>query len=484
MLVAAALALTAWSQPIESLILEREFAVEVGSALLRLRVTYPQVMTAGCNYAVNVSLEVVDMGDQDYVELRYISVELSGTSIASSQVFRERGRVEGVLAEKTFQLVVVDPSLREVKGGDEERFDLKVVVTLFSESGDGGESSVEYAATLPVYVYSPPVYLAVDLDAPEEVREDESFRVTVRVCNVGNYSVVESGVRIYGPVEVEGADLKLLGGIEPGESREASFIVKAEERGDVILSAEVWALNAAGFNHTESESIVVSVKGVPRLELYANASSGRVKLYGWLSPTRPLTTISIQEERGGEWVTVASVSVDHSGYFEYTVERPGIGLHRYRALWPGDQDYSTVESRVVSVSVDRVASSIILSPSSTIVEEGAQVTLRGSIEPAVSGTIYIFRDCGEGWAPAGYVTPSSGEFEVAVDVEGSVGAVCRFKAVWQGRGEVLGSESNVVEVKVKARRILGEPLVLWGLGAVALLVVVWLVVRLARSRRV
>ena len=482
-LAIAALALVAHPQPTPPLTLEREFAVEAGSALLRLRVTYPQVMTAGGNYTVGVSLKIVDMGDQDYVELRYVSVEVDGTSIASSEVLRERRSTEGVLVEKSFSLVVVDPSLREIKGGEERRFDFKVTVRLFTEDGDGRESSVEHTVTLPVYIYSPPVYLAVDLETPEEVKEDESFTVTVKVSNVGSHWVVESGVKIYGPMEVEGADFKLLGEIEPGGSKEASFLVKAEDKGEIVVSAEVWALNAAGFNHTESASVLVRVKGVPKLELYANTSSGRVRLYGWLSPTRPFASVSIQEERGGEWVTVASVSVDSSGYFEYVIERPSLGLHRYRAVWPGDRDYAPVKSEEITISVDKIASSIILSSSSTTVEKGAQVTLRGSIEPAVSETIYIFRNCGEGWAPVGYVTPREGEFEAAVDVEGEVGAVCKFKAVWQGKEDILGSESNVVEVKIKSGREANLEVAMWVLGVLAVVVVVFLVVRFARSKR-
>ena len=470
------------AQPIPPLTLEREFAVEVGSALLRLKITYPQVMTAGGNYTDKVLVSVVDMGSEDYVELRYVSVEVSGTSIASSRVVKEKRGTEGVLAEEVFSLVIVDPSLSDVKAGDEEKYDLKVTVKLFSENEDEVESKAEYTATLPVYIYSPPVYLEVDLEAPSEVREDEWFTVTVRVRNAGSYRIVESGVRIYGPVDVEGADFDLLGAIGPGESREASFKVKADDKGEVILSAEVWALNLAGYNCTETTDVVVNVKGVPKLELYGNVSEGRVKLYGWLFPSRPFTSVVIEEDRGG-WVSIASVSVDSTGYFEYVVEKPSLGTHRYRAMWPGDEDYSPVKSPVVTVLVDKVASSIILSASQTAVEKGGEVTLKGTITPPVTGPIYIFRDCGEGWVSAGYTSPSDGVFEVNVGVEGEVGAVCKFKAVWQGEEDILGSESNVVEVKIKSGRSANLEVAMWVLGVIAVIVVIFLVVRFARSKR-
>ncbi len=435
----------------QSLLIKREFAVEVGTALISLETTYPQILTAGEIYNVTVNVRVIDLGDEKYVELRYIYIELEGTSIASSRVIKRSRSSKGMLAEEIFTLLICDPAFSEIKGGEKKRYDLKVTIGLFSENKDGEKSSVEYSTRLPVYVYSPPVYLEIDIVAPSTVIEKENFTVMISIKNIGDYNITESGVRIQGPIVVYGADMQLLGQLAPDEGKQALFTVKAEEKGEIIITAVVWAINPAGFNLTRSRDVVVKVKGMPKLELYANTTQGRLKLYGWLIPSRPFTTIILQEKQDDEWISIASIPIDPSGYFEYTIERPAIGVHTYRALWPGDEDYSSVSSEYVNIFIEKTASYIILSASTTTAKEGSTIVLKGTIRPSVSGTVYIFMDCGDGWKPAGYATVVDGEFEAKVIVKGKPGSLCRFKAVWPGSDEVLGSESNVVEVKVERR---------------------------------
>ncbi|RLE39767.1 hypothetical protein DRJ16_07905, partial [Candidatus Woesearchaeota archaeon] len=336
--------------------LYREFPLSIGSAFLRLSVEYPRVLTAGESYNVSVVVRALDLGDEEYVKLRYCSVELEGTSVGSSRVLSERiSSARDVICEN-FSLSVVDPSFDEIRPGDEAKFNLVVRVDLLSENEDDIVSRDEFTFTLPVYVYSPPVYLDVKIDAPSRVVEDESFDVRVRVRNLSGFNLTDCGVAIRGPVDVVGPDFVHVGFVGVGEERSVVFNVKPEERGEIIIVADVWVLNQAGYNYSDSSSIIIDVMGEPELEFYVNSSGGVVKLYGWLSPPRPFTTISILERKSESWTTVSSVSVDSSGYFEYIVERLDIGEHVFKAVWPGDEDYSSVESEAVTIVVNRVPS--------------------------------------------------------------------------------------------------------------------------------
>lgn len=468
----------------EPYIIERQFSIDVGTAVVKLEVSYPQIFIAGNSYNINVSIQALDLGEEKYVEIRYLSVELEGTSIGFSRAMVEKLASTSNILKVTVPLKIVDPTLSEIREGEKASFNLRILVKLYSENENEEGSKVEYSAELPVYVYSPPLYLDVDVLGPSEAVENENFTVTVIVKNLGNYSIINSGLALYGPINVYGTDKVILGAISPGKEKKATFIISSSKKDKIIISADVWALNAAEYNCTTRESITVNIKGELKIEFYANKSNGQLKLYGWVSPSRPYASLTIQEKRGAEWISIATVSIDATGYFEYIIKNLKLGEHVYRAVWAGDEEYAPVQSRSISVYVDKVPSAIMISASSSSTSNGGRVELKGSINPPVSATVHIFVDCGNGWTSPGYAEASNGTFSTFITINAPPGSTCKIKAVWLGNANTLGSKSNIVEIKIEKAGISWVNAAAWVVSGVAVLVIGWLVVRHVRSKRV
>jgi len=465
-------------------IINRQFSIDVGTAVVKVEVSYPQIFTAGNSYNINVSIQALDLGKEKYVEIRYLSVELEGTSIGFSHAMVEKLASTSNTLKVTVPLKIVDPIFREIKEGEKASYNLGMLIKLYSEGENEEESVVEYFANLPVYVYSPPLYFDVDVLGPSEAVENENFTVTVIVRNIGNYSIINSGLALYGPIDVYGTNKVILGAISPGKEKKAAFIVSSSKKDEIIISANVWALNAAEYNCTARGSITVNIKGKLKIEFYANESNGQLKLYGWVSPSRPYASLTIQEKRGTEWTPIATVSIDTTGYFEYVIKNLKLGEHVYRAVWAGDEEYAPVQSKSISVYVDKVPSTIIISASGTSISNGEHVELKGSINPPVSATVHIFVDCGDGWTSPGYAEASNGTFSTSITINAPPGSTCKIKAAWLGNANTLGSESNIVEIKIEKAGILWANVAAWVVGGVAVLVIGWLVVKHVRSKRV
>ncbi len=466
----------------EPYVIERQFSIDVGTAVVKLEVFYPQVFTAGNSYNITVSIQAQSLGEEKYIEIRYLSVELEGTSIGFSRAMIEKLASTSDSLELIVPLKIVDPTFSKIKGGEKASFNLKILVKIYSENDEDRESKVEYSVELPVYVYSPPLYLDVDVLGPSEAVENENFTVTVIVRNLGNYSIINSGLALYGPIDVYGSDKAVLGVISPKEEKKATFTVTSSKKDKIIISVDAWALNAAEYNSTARGSITVNVKGKLKIEFYANESNGRLKLYGWVSPSRPYASLTIQEKREAGWTSIASVSIDTTGYFEYIIKNLKLGEHVYRAVWAGDEKYAPVQSRSISVYVDKVPSTIMISASTTSISNGGRVELKGSINPPISATVHIFVDCGDGWTSPGYAEASNGTFSASITINAPPGSTCKIKAAWLGNANTLGSESNIVEIKIEKAGILWANVAAWVVGGVAVLVIGWLVVRYVRSK--
>ena len=464
--------------------IERQFSIDVGTAVVKLEVSYPQIFTAGNRYNVNVSIQALSLGEEKYVEIRYLSVELEGTLIGFSRTMIEKLASTSESLKLTVPLTIVDPAFSNIKAGEKASFNLKISVKIYSKNDENQESKIEYTVELPVYIYSPPLYLDVDILGPSEAFENENFTVTIIVRNLGNCSIINSGLALYGPIDIYGSDKVILGAISPKEEKKVMFTVSSSKKDKIIVTADVWALNAAEYNYTAKDSLTVNIKGKAKIEFYANKSNGQLKLYGWISPPRPYTSIAIQERRGAEWVSIATVSIDTTGYFEYIIENLKLGEHVYRAVWAGDEEYAPVQSRSISVYVDKVPSAIMISASSTSISNGGRVKLKGSINLPVSATIHIFVDCGDGWTSPGYVEANNGTFSASITINAASGSICKIKAAWLGNANTLGSESNIVEIKVEKSSIQWVNLASLVVGGVTVFVIGWLVVRHVRSKRI
>ena len=90
--------------------IERQFSIDVGTAVVKLEVSYPQIFTAGNRYNVNVSIQALSLGEEKYVEIRYLSVELEGTLIGFSRTMIEKLASTSESLKLTVPLTIVDPA--------------------------------------------------------------------------------------------------------------------------------------------------------------------------------------------------------------------------------------------------------------------------------------------------------------------------------------------------------------------------------------
>ena len=93
-------------------------------------------------------------------------------------------------------------------------------------------------------------------------------------------------------------------------------------------------------------------------------------------------------------------------------------------------------------------------------------------------------DCGDGWTSPGYVEANNGTFSASITINAASGSICKIKAAWLGNANTLGSESNIVEIKVEKSSIQWVNLASLVVGGVTVFVIGWLVVRHVRSKRI
>jgi len=111
----------------------------------------------------------------------------------------------------------------------------------------------------------------------------------------------------------------------------------------------------------------------------------RVVISGSIAPARSSVNVNISYSAHGSWIVLATLSSASDGTYSYSTKPASVGSYQFRASWLGDSSYLGATSSIVSVSVNKIATTISCKTSSTDITQGDTITVSGSISPALSG---------------------------------------------------------------------------------------------------
>lgn len=115
--------------------------------------------------------------------------------------------------------------------------------------------------------------------------------------------------------------------------------------------------------------------------------SGPITAPSNTSATFPDVPVTIWHRVGttGAFANLTTVTTNTTSGYSYRWTSAGVDTHQFYSSWEGNADYQRANSSVVSVTVNKITTSITLTASSTSIKVGGNTTLTGQITPALSG---------------------------------------------------------------------------------------------------
>jgi len=237
----------------------------------------------------------------------------------------------------------------------------------------------------------------------------------------------------------KGYDLASLEGviISPGAHSNADFILQRSESGTITGCVNSNALpvkmDASLSIHVEPLSIKIG----SILEVNGNLSV-------------PATgTVTVSWSINGSGSTNSSECSLIAGAYSLTIIPDAIGEYTFTAAWAGDASYNPAMSAPAIATVvppdAKPASALTLSAQPANVTVDSNVTLSGSLSPAVSATVSIYQSVnGSAMQHLLDTNAVAGSFSVQVNLNQA--GNYSFMATWPGNDDYEGAESGYADV--------------------------------------
>ena len=222
-----------------------------------------------------------------------------------------------------------------------------------------------------------------------------------------------------------------------------SYSVKASWAGDATYAGTTSALQYFTVSKSSS-SISCSVSSSS-----INIGSS-VTISGAIIPSRSGVTVTISYRVSGQWGSLATVTTSSGGTYSYTWLPTIAGSYQLKASWAGDSSYDEATSVTVSVTVDKIPTTISCRASSSEITEDDTITITGSISPAISGktvTLTYTKPDGRTFTKPATTGPDGSYSDVyQPDTNGSWSV----RASWEGDSEHQNASSLSVSFNVIA----------------------------------
>ncbi|MBS7609114.1 carboxypeptidase regulatory-like domain-containing protein [Candidatus Bathyarchaeota archaeon] len=191
----------------------------------------------------------------------------------------------------------------------------------------------------------------------------------------------------------------------------------------------------------------LTIKKVATLSLSISKESAyvgeRVTLSGSLTPSRPGKVSLKVSKNGGAYTELAELTLV-DGAYSHAYRAMEEGTYRFKAMWPGDEEYEPAESGIVTLTVTKppkTPTSITCSLAPASLPYGGKVRIMGLITPALPNITVSLK----------YEKPDGSQFTESVKTyeNGSyhheytpdqVG-LWRVEASWLGNDQYLGATS-------------------------------------------
>ena len=175
-----------------------------------------------------------------------------------------------------------------------------------------------------------------------------------------------------------------------------------------------------------------------------------VTVNGYLKPPNPHVNVTIYIRQPYEaWAVLATVETDSNSQYNHTwaVHKPG--QFEIKANWTGDDTFEPAESRIVTLTVNKMESSITLETETDEVTVGANVTFHGNLTPPTITNIAIhYHKLGKAWVVLDTVrTDINGYFTYIWKT--SEGGAFEFYAFWEGTENISSAQSSKISITVR-----------------------------------
>ena len=139
-----------------------------------------------------------------------------------------------------------------------------------------------------------------------------------------------------------------------------------------------------------------------------------------------------------------------NGAFSYVLKPDKIGVYRIKVVCPGNEEYASAESEIITLTVVKVSPSVEISVSKTKTNVGETVTISGSITPFKAETKVIIVVTTPATVKEYEVTSSDGKFKYNLKLD--------TKGIWSVKAKIpeseiyTSAESGEVKITVEEKK--------------------------------
>jgi len=222
-----------------------------------------------------------------------------------------------------------------------------------------------------------------------------------------------------------------------------SWAVKASWEGDSVYAGAT--SSSQSFTVSKSQSTISCSPSSSSLTIGTS-----ITVSGAISPARPGVTVTISYKSDSSWRTLTTVTTSTNGSYSYVWTPTSAGSYQLKTSWAGDSSYDEATSVTVSVTVNKIPTTISCRASSSEITKDDTITITGSISPAISGktvTLTYTKPDGRTFTKPATTGPDGSYSDVyQPDTNGSWSV----RASWEGDSEHQSASSLSVSFNVIA----------------------------------
>ncbi len=176
---------------------------------------------------------------------------------------------------------------------------------------------------------------------------------------------------------------------------------------------------------------------------------GSVTLSGQLSPARGGKVTIYYSYNNGAFTKLADVSFSN-GKYSYNFKPTKTGVYKFKAEWPGDNEYNKAVSSIATLNVvkqeEKVTPNVQITVSKTSANVGETITISGTISPFNGATKVTIVVTGPGGTKQYDVTSTNGKFSYSFKVDSK--GTWKVKAVVPSSNNYNSASSSELTISV------------------------------------
>ncbi|MCX8175742.1 MAG: DUF4198 domain-containing protein, partial [Candidatus Bathyarchaeota archaeon] len=304
---------------------------------------------------------------------------------------------------------------------------------------------------------SKPFFLSTAGKPVTKLTVDSPILVSSNLTNLSNEDVSCAFV-----VQIEDAEGKIFKNlilltVPAGKTYTAGMTWMPEKTGSFLI--KIWCQKSVtNLTKISNEASFIASVEKPSSIITVLASPSKVKIgeevfiTGKIEPTRTNVEVTITYTRLGKAEATHKVMTTSDGIFSDVFKPDLSGTWEVYASWLGDSVYEGATSRSITFTVDKISTSLEISPLPKEVDVGKKLTIEGKITPPLAGVevTLTYIKAGEVKITHTLTTNLNGTFTDIVTPD--AGGIWKVKASWKGNEKYEASESQELTFEAVEKR--------------------------------